>query len=138
MDPVGTTPADRAPYSGFTVYGEWYSTRDELARLVGDRAAALFAYSISDAYGGDTARAFLRAHLESAGDDVDDPQLTEVEALLMQWGRLIATTPHAIDTGVAERVDEAFSEKLRGLLVSFAALTVATNLYNTVGGTPGR
>lgn len=120
----------------FTAYTQWFTLRDAVVPYVGERAVSLFCYAISKEYGGEIPTAFFRRVLVEAGDDVDNPQVTETEQLLIDWGRLIARDPHAVPDEMYTRLEEAFNPRLRTLLVAFAGLMVAVNLFSTVGRVP--
>lgn len=120
----------------FDAYMEWYTLKDELEPYIGERAVSLFSYAISDANDCLVCSVFFRRILIESGDDPDNPQVTETEQLLLEWGRLIATDPNGIPAEFRERLEKAFSPKLRVILVAFAGLMVATNLFNSVGRIP--
>jgi hypothetical protein len=120
----------------FNAYAQWYTLKDELVPYIGERAASLFAYAISDESKGLISATAFRKTLIDAGENVDDPQVTEAEQLLMDWGRLIARSPHDIPDEMYARLEASFNPRLRLILVAFAGQTVATNLLNTVGRIP--
>lgn len=120
----------------FQAYMEWYTLKDELEPYIGERAVSLFSYAISDANECLVCSVFFRRILIESGDDPDDPQVTETEQLLLEWGRLIAISPNDIPADFRARLELAFSPKLRLMLVAFAGLMVATNLFNSVGRVP--
>lgn len=120
----------------FTAYMEWYVLRDELAPLIGERAVALFSYAISDENDCLVCSVYFRRILIDNGEDPDNPQVTEVEQLLIDWGRLIARSPADIPDELYARLEAAFSPQLRVQLVAFAGLMIATNLFNMVGRVP--
>ncbi|WP_286277526.1 hypothetical protein [Naasia aerilata] len=51
----------------FRAYLEWYTLKDELVAVIGERAVSLFSYAISDEYGCDACSLFFRRVLEGAG-----------------------------------------------------------------------
>lgn len=120
----------------FTAYMEWYTLREEIAPWIGERAVTLFSYAISDANDCLICSAFFRKMLVDSGDDPDSPEVTETEQLLMDWGRLIATSPHDIPQEFYDRLEAAFGPERRLTLLAFAGQMVATNLLNTVGKVP--
>ncbi len=120
----------------FEVLMGWYRLRDELEPYIGERAVSLFAYSISDAYGCVVCAASFRRVLTESGDDPDNPEVTETEQLLLDWGRMLADHPADVPADVRARLEEAFSPKLRLMLVAFAGQTVAMNLFATAGQVP--
>jgi hypothetical protein len=120
----------------FAAYSEWFTLRDAAVPYLGERAVSLFCYAISAEYGGPIPSAFFRKVLVDAGDDPDNPQVTETEQLLIDWGRLIARDPHGVPDEMYARLESTFNPKLRTLLVAFAGLMVAVNLVTTVGRIP--
>jgi hypothetical protein len=120
----------------FRAYMEWYTLRDELVPYIGERAVSLFSYAISEENDCLVCSVFFRRILIDSGENVDDPQVTETEQLLMDWGRLIARDPHAIPDEMFARLEAAFTPTLRVILVAFAGQMVATNLINMVGRVP--
>ena len=120
----------------FDAYMEWYTLKDELEPFIGERAVSLFSYAISDANDCLVCSVFFRKILIDNGEDPDNPQVTETEQLLIDWGRLIASNPGAIPSEFYAKLEAAFTPQLRVLLLAFAGQMVATNLFNTVGRVP--
>ncbi|MCU1439831.1 MAG: hypothetical protein JWP85_828 [Rhodoglobus sp.] len=120
----------------FTAYMQWYVLRDDLVPFIGERAVSLFSYAISDENGSLVCSVFFRRILIDNGEDPDNPQVTEAEQLLIDWGRLIARSPSAIPAAVYERLEATFNPQLRVLLVAFAGQMIATNLFTMVGKVP--
>jgi hypothetical protein len=120
----------------FRAYSEWYSLRDEIAPWIGERAVTLFAYAISDAAGSTVLAPYFRKLLVDAGDDPVSPQVTEAEQRLIDWGRLIATTPHGIPAEFTASLESTFAPERRLTLLAFAGLTVALGLITIVGAIP--
>lgn len=120
----------------FTAYMQWYNLKDELVPWIGERAFALFCYSISTATRCENCSLFFRKILVDSGDDPDNPEVTEAEQLLVDWGRQLARSPHDIPDDFYGRLEETFSAERRLTLLAFAGQMVATNLLNTVGRIP--
>ena len=120
----------------FTAYMEWYTLRDELVPFIGERAVSLFSYAISDENDCLVCSVFFRRILIDNGEDPDNPQVTEAEQLLIDWGRQIASNPAGISDDFYAKLEAAFNPQLRVLLLAFAGQMVATNLFNTVGRVP--
>jgi hypothetical protein len=121
---------------GFTAFAEWFALKDDLVPYIGERAVSLFAFAIADASNSLVTTTHLRKLLIDSGENVDSPQVTESEQLLMDWGRQIAQEPGRIPNELYVRLESTFNPRLRLLLVAFAAQTVATNVVNTVGRIP--
>ena len=120
----------------FTAYMEWYTLRDALVPYIGERAVSLFSYAISDENDCLVCSVFFRRILIDNGEDPDNPQVTEAEQLLIDWGRLIASNPGGIPDEFYGRLESSFNPQLRVILLAFAGQMVATNLVNTVGRVP--
>ena len=135
--PIGNLDATLLGHlPSFTAYDQWFTLRDELVPYLGERAVSLFCFAISDEYGSPICVAFFRTLLADSGDDLDNPQVTETEQLLIDWGRLVARDPHGVPAEMYARLELTFHPKLRTILVAFAGLMVAVNLFTTVGRIP--
>ena len=120
----------------YSAYAQWRVIWDELVPYIGERAVTLFAFAITDAAGESAPAAALRKIVVDSGDDPDDPQVTDTEKLLLEWGQKIGSDPRAIDDEFRGRLERAFQPKLRILLVSFAGLTVARTTVAIVADIP--
>lgn len=114
----------------------WLELKDELVPWIGERAFTLFCYSISRANRCENDALAFRRVLVDSGDDPENPEVTEAEQLLVDWGTLIVTTPHDIPEEFYARLEETFSPERRLTLLSFAGQMLASNLLNTVGRIP--
>ena len=94
--------------------------REELAPFVGERAVTLFAFAVADAYPAPSVAAGYRHEIEDSGDDPLDPQVTEAERLLIDWGRVLGSGGRADAPELDARVAETFQPRLRELLDGYA------------------
>lgn len=122
--------------SVFASYTAWFELRDELIPFVGERAVNLFCFSISDGYPAPYPTTFFRRELELNGDDPLDPQVTEAERLLIDWGRAIGAGAASVPAELAHAVERTFQPKLRLLLTAFAGLMVAVCVLTVIGAVP--
>jgi hypothetical protein len=122
--------------TAFTAYIAWFDLRDELIPFLGERAVNLFCFAISDGYPAPYPTTFFRRELELNGDDPLDPQVTEAERLLIDWGRSLGAGAASVPSGLADRLEQTFQPKLRLLLTAFAGLMVAVCVVTVVGGVP--
>jgi hypothetical protein len=120
----------------FTSYIAWFDLRDELIPFLGERAVNLFCFAISDGYPARYPTEFFRRELELNGDDPLDPQVTEAERLLIDWGRALGAGAASASAELADRLEQTFQPKLRLLLTAFAGLMVAVCVVTVVGKTP--
>lgn len=120
----------------FRAYMEWYTLRDLIVPFIGERALSLFSYAISNGNNCLICSLFFRKILVDSGEDPDNPRLNDVERLLMELGRQIAVDPHAITDDVYDGLKLKFTEEQIVLLVAFAGIMYATNLFNTIAKVP--
>jgi hypothetical protein len=107
-------------------FPEWESLREEIAPYIGERAVSLLAFAVFDETDGFEGAAYFREALRESGTDVDAPDVTEAEGLLLRWGRLVARDADGVPADVETDFERTFTPQLRELLIRFAALTVAT------------
>ena len=120
----------------FRAYMEWYTLRDLIVPFIGERALSLFSYAISNGNNCLICSLFFRKILVDSGEDPDNPRLNDVERLLMELGRQIAVDPHAITDDVYDGLKRKFTEEQIVLLIAFAGIMYATNLFNTIAKVP--
>jgi hypothetical protein len=118
--------ADANNADALSPFPEWQVLREEIVPFVGERALSLLAFAVFDEADGFEGAAYFRELLGESGTDVDAPEVTEVEGLLIRWGRLFARDAEGIPADVQSQFEDAFNPQLREKLVQFAALTVAT------------
>jgi alkylhydroperoxidase family enzyme len=116
----------------FKAYMEWYTLYDRLTAFLDSRAVSVFAYAISEANTCLVCTTFFRKILADAGDDPDNLALNGTEQLLLDFGAAIAKAPNDISEELYARIAERFDEDQRVLLIGFAGLMAATNLFNNV------
>ena len=107
----------------FKAYMEWYTLYDQLVPVIGDRAISLFSHAISEGNECLICSIFFRKILIDSGDDPDNPHLSDTEKLLVDFGGAICKDPHNIPDEIV-------------LLIAFAGIMYATNLFNTVAKVP--
>ena len=118
--PEASVPDQVSPFP------EWETLREQIVPYVGERALSLLAFAVFDEADGFEGAAYFRESLRESGTDVDSPEVTESEGLLIRWGRLFARDSEGIPADVQAQFERVFRPQLRELLVQFAALSVAT------------
>jgi alkylhydroperoxidase family enzyme len=111
---------------------EWYSLRTELLKFIKEREFNLFSYSISEQNNCLICSTFFRKILIDNGDNPDEPNLTERESILIDFGRRCVSRPNDVDDALYERLKKYFSDAEIVVLTAFAGLMIATNLINNV------
>jgi alkylhydroperoxidase family enzyme len=120
----------------FHAYMEWYTLHDQLTAFISGRAVSLYSYAISQANDCLVCSTFFRKILTDSGEDPDNPKLSETEKLLMDFGCTIGRDPHHIPDELYEKIRIHFNTEQIVLLVAFAGIMAATNLFNTVAKVP--
>lgn len=120
----------------FKAYMEWYTLKDQIVPFIGERGLSLFAYAISKGNNCLVCSTFFRKILIDSHDNPDDPQLNEDEKLLMNFGQAICVNPHEIPQEIYDSLSSKYNEEQLVLLISFAGIMYATNLFNTIAKVP--
>ncbi|MDR1250292.1 MAG: hypothetical protein LBK63_13450 [Treponema sp.] len=120
----------------FRAYMEWYTLKDLLVPVIGERGVSLFSYAISAENDCLICSAFFRKILADSGDDPDNPLLSDSERFLMELGRAIGRDPHSIPEELYGELRKRFGTEEIVLLIAFAGIMAATNLFNTVAKVP--
>lgn len=94
--------------------------REQLVPYLGERAVTMFAFSVADGYPSPEIAARYGRELEDAGDDPLDPQVTEAERLLLDWGRILGARRAGEEPELERRLAETFQPRLRDLLCAYA------------------
>jgi hypothetical protein len=133
--PGSLTALDRALLTNVTVfeaYTRWFDVKDELEALVGERAVTLFSLALSRAVPAPYPTAFFEGVLRDGGDDPVNPEVTEAEALLLEWGRAVGADPSRVPADLIARVAGTFKESTRAVLAGYAGLMFAVCIYSLV------
>lgn len=114
----------------FEAYSRWFDVKDELEPLVGERAVTLFSLALSRGAKAPFPTAFFEGELRDGGDDPDSPQVTEAEALLLDWGRAVGADPGAVPADLTARVEATFKASTRAVLAGYAGLMHAVCVFS--------
>ncbi len=126
---------DRALLNNVTVfeaYVRWFDVKDELEALVGERAVTLFSVALSRAVPAPYPTAFFESVLRDGGDDPVNPQVTEAESVLLEWGRAVGADPSRVSAELIARVEDTFTESTRAVLAGYAGLMFAVCVFSLV------
>jgi alkylhydroperoxidase family enzyme len=115
---------------------QWYPLHDAVVPLLGERRTTLFCHAISVQNDCLICSTFFRRVLIDEGEDPDSLPLDELDALIVDFGRRLATDPHAVEGELRSRLDARFSQAEIVLLTAFGAIMVATNVVNDALGVP--
>lgn len=126
---------DRALLNNVTVfeaYARWFDVKNELEALVGERTVTLFSLALSRAVPAPYPTAIFEEALRDGGDDPVDPQVTEAEALLLEWGRAVGADPSHVPAELVRRVEQTFKPATRAVLAGYAGLMFAVCIFSLV------
>ena len=115
---------------------QWYPLYDEVVPLLGERRAMVFCHAISAQNDCLICSTFFRRLLADGGEDPDDLALDELDALIVDFGRRLATDPHSVDEELRTKLSARFTAAEIVLLTAFGAIMVATNVVNDALGVP--
>ena len=116
----------------FEAYTGWFDVKDEAEQLVGERAVTLFSLALSRAVPAPYPTAFFEGELRAGGDDPENPQVTEAESLLLEWGRAVGADPSRVPADLLTRVEATFKPATRAVLAGYAGLMFAVCVYSLI------
>lgn len=118
--------------TAFDALMTWYPLFEKVSEFTGKRRAELFSHAISTQSDCLICSTFFRRILIDRGEDPDRLELDAEDELLVELGRQIATDEHDVDDELYERLAARYDDRQIVLLVAFAALMRATNIFNDV------
>jgi hypothetical protein len=117
----------------FEVYMQWYPLYEEIKKILGERLAYLYAWSISLASNCPLCSTYFRKIIIDAGEDPENLELTAYDQELLNFGSSIAQQHGIIDDDIFDKVAQRYTEKDIVLLIAFAGQMIATNIFsNTI------
>ncbi len=117
----------------FEVYMQWYPLYEEIKKILGERLAYLYAWSISLATNCPLCSTYFRKIIIDAGENPENLELTSVEQDVLNFGSFIAQLQGLIEDDIYNKVSERYTEKEMVLLIAFAGQMIATNIFsNTI------
>src|SRR5688572_21426802 len=117
----------------FEVYMQWYPLYEEIKKVLGERLAYLYAWSISLASNCPLCSTYFRKIIIDAGENPENLELTTAEQEVLNFGSSIAQQQGLIEDEVYNKVSGRYTEKEMVLMIAFAGQMVATNIFsNTI------
>ncbi|MEZ5901497.1 MAG: hypothetical protein R3D51_18615 [Hyphomicrobiaceae bacterium] len=122
----------------YAAYMGWYPLWDELEKLVGHRAAAVFAHAISARNGCVLCTLYFRKELDEVGIAPDAFTTTPDEALLVRLAEsmVVESAGHHTSDNEAlwKDLKARFSDRDLVNIVGFAGMMMAVNVFNSTLG----
>lgn len=115
------------------VYGEWFSLRNELAPVIGDRAVLTLCLAISEEMDNLVGMAFMRRGLAGLTDEA--PAVGFDLGNIETFGRAFAADPKAIPPVVWSKLSQALPARTLVDLTALAGIMMATNAFMDAVGT---
>jgi hypothetical protein len=116
----------------FEVYMQWYVLYDEIKKILGERLAYLYAYSISYASNCPLCSTFFRKLIIDAGENPEKLELTLQEKRVLEFGSLIATSQGHVSDKAYNDMATMYDPQKMVVLIAFAGQMIATNIFSNV------
>lgn len=116
----------------FEIYMEWYVLYDEIKKILGERLAYLYAYSISFASNCPLCSTFFRKIIIDAGENPESLELNPDEKKVLEFGSSIATSQGNLSDEVYNAVSSMYNQQQMVVLIAFAGQMIATNVFSNV------
>ena len=116
----------------FEAYMQWYPLYTEVEKILGKRVASLYAHSISCAADCPLCSTFFRKIIIDSGETPEKLELSEAEKNVLNFGSGMAKHKGNIADHLYNAVANSYNEKEMVILISFAGIMIATNVFNNV------
>lgn len=116
----------------FEAYMQWYPLYSDVEKILGKRMASLYAHSISCAADCPLCSTFFRKIIIDSGETPEKLELTEAEKDVLNFGSAITKHKGNIADHLYNKVAVNYKESEIVILVAFAGLMIATNIFNNV------
>jgi len=116
----------------FEAYMQWYPLYTEVEKILGKRMASLYAHSISCAADCPLCSTFFRKIIIDSGETPEKLDLTESQRNILEFGSGIAKHKGNIADHLYNSVASKYSETEMVILIAFAGIMIATNVFNNV------
>ncbi|HET9277055.1 MAG TPA: hypothetical protein VFN95_02695 [Flavitalea sp.] len=117
---------------GFEAYMQWYPLYSEVEKILGKRMASLYAHSISCAADCPLCSTFFRKIIIDSGETPEKLDLSEAEKDVLNFGSGIAKHKGNIADHLYNKVAVNYRKSEMVILVAFAGIMIATNIFNNV------
>ena len=121
-------------YGTYKAFMGWYDSWASLVKAVGQRAATIYAHSVSTTNGCLLCSLFFISDLKELGLDPNNFELSENESLLRQLGQQIVKDPTKVSDELLNGLRKYYNATEIIVIVGFGAQMQATNNFNSVLG----
>jgi len=116
----------------FEAYMQWYPLYAEVEKILGKRMASLYAHAISCAADCPLCSTFFRKIIIDSGEKPEQLELTETQRDILNFGSGITKHKGNIADHLYNAVAVNYKESEMVILVAFAGIMIATNIFNNV------
>ena len=121
-------------YGTYKAFMGWHDSWASLVKTVGQRAATIYAHSVSTTNGCLLCSLFFISDLRELGLDPNNFELSENESLLRQLGQQIVKDPTKVSDELLNGLRKYYNDTEIIVIVGFGAQMQATNNFNSVLG----
>ncbi|MCR4652061.1 MAG: hypothetical protein K5662_10000 [Lachnospiraceae bacterium] len=121
-------------YGTYKAFMGWYDSWESLVKVVGLRAATIYAHSVSTTNGCLLCSLFFISDLKELGLDPNEFEVSENEKLLQELGQKIVKDPTKVSDELLNGLRKFYSDEEIIVIVGFGAQMQATNNFNSVLG----
>ncbi len=121
-------------YGTYKAFMGWYDSWASLEKVVGLRAATIYAHSVSTTNGCMLCSLFFISDLKELGIDPNNFEVSENEKLLQDLGRQIVKDPTKVSDELLNGLRKFYTDEEIIVIVGFGAQMQATNNFNSVLG----
>lgn len=109
-----------------------YAVDEELASIVGKRAADIYEYAISAANDCIVCTTYFKKLLDSEGIDIHNFEFTKDEELLVEFARALANDPRHIPADLKDRMQARYNDREFVVITSMGIMMLANNYFNDI------
>ncbi|MDR3354291.1 MAG: hypothetical protein LBO21_04580 [Synergistaceae bacterium] len=110
---------------------EFYPIRNELIKVVGERAVYLYCYAISVEDECPVCSIYHSKLLDEIGIGFEESCFTDTERVLVDYGRALARDANHINEDIYKRLKDNFSDAEIVLITAVGCKMIASNLFNS-------
>jgi hypothetical protein len=116
----------------FTVYMQWHPLYEKVKQIAGERAAYLYAWSVSKASNCAVCATYFRKIIIDFDENPETLALNDYENKLLDFGSAIAQYKGCIANHVYNDLAQYHNYEEMVVLTAFAGQIIATNIFNNV------
>ena len=116
----------------FEVYMQWYPLYEEVKKIIGERLAYLYAYSISYAADCPLCTTYFRKTIIDAGENPENFEVDEHGQQLLSFGSAIVAKQGFVEDELFDALKKQYNDEQLVVLIAFAGQMIATNIFNNV------